>query len=291
MIERNVTHLPCFEKAGFTLMEVLVSLTIVGMIAVIAAGIVPKGAEDDEAYEATMEIMESLKLAIVGVPPTHLAGERRYTGYIADMGELPELLGDQSQPAGLWTDALSDIDSLVEDLPAWAYNEDARLWVGWHGPYVDSPSGGIIKDGWGNRIVFERFNIDKDENEVVDSEGTNLRFKSLGSDGKEQDETQETSGYEADIVYIVREQDYMGDLAGYLAGVEDGKTGGITIYYPAKGALVSKAPSSLQDDGYFVLEDALPMGIRSLRTGTSAEPLIFSVEPTGNFLGTVRAED
>ena len=289
MIKHNVTPLLYCKKTGFTLMEVLVSLTIIGMIAAIAPALSPKGARDEKAYETTMEIMENLKQAIVGVVPTHLAGERRYTGYVADMGELPELIGACLQPAGLWCDSLSQVDSLVSDLPLWAYTgDDTRLWTGWHGPYIDVPSGGVLKDGWGNRIIFERFNIDEDEKETVDSQGTNLRFKSLGSDGKEQEETQEASGYKADIVYVIREQDYMGGIAGY----GDSEVEGITLYYPARGVLVS-TPVALEDDGYFVrhTENAIPMGIRSLGMTSSnkhAEPIIFSVEPAGNFLGTVR---
>ena len=268
---------------GFTLMEVMVSLIIIGMVAVIATTITPKGARDEESYEATIEIMDNLRQAIMGVPPTHLAGERRYMGYIA---ELPELLGENSQPAGLWTSQVSSLDGTVSDLPVWGYTgNDTRLWIGWHGPYVDSPTGRIIKDGWGNAIIFERFNISDDGIEIVDSQGKNLRFISPGANGKRQSDEEEETGYDSDIEEVILSQDYLGDLAGYA----DNEEKGVTVYYPSKGSLTSIVVH-LEEDGYFIIssENALPMGTRSLRTSVENRTTIFSVEPTGNWLGAVK---
>jgi prepilin-type N-terminal cleavage/methylation domain-containing protein len=274
-------------ESGFTLMEVLVSLVIIGMIAMIATTVTPQGARDEECYDATIKIMDNLKQAIIGVPPTHLAGERRYMGYIADIGELPELVGKSEQPAGLWTEKLSSIDELATDLPLWAYTgNESRLWIGWHGPYVEPPSGGVLRDGWGNTIIFERFNIDDKSKEIIDQQGTNLRIKSLGSDGKAQKDDDKKTGYEKDIEYLVLAQDYLGDLAGYA----DTEVDSMVINYPLKGNLVSKDVQFMVDR-YFVLrsENGVPMGTRSLRTaGNKNKTTIFSMEPAGNWLGTVK---
>ena len=144
-------------SSAFTLMEVLVVLGIMGMIALIVTTISPLSARDQACYEATLEIMDSIEQALLGVPPTHLAGERRYMGYIADMGELPKLPGEAGQPAGLWTDRLAALYGAESDLPAWGYTgDDTRLWIGWHGPYLEAPAG-VLRDGWGNPLVFERF--------------------------------------------------------------------------------------------------------------------------------------
>lgn len=277
-------------------MEVLVTLVIIGMIAMIAATVTPKGTRDEESYEATIEIMDNIRQAIMGVPPTHLAGERRYMGYIVDIGELPELLGENAQPAGLWTSQLSSVDNIVSDLPVWGYTgNDTRLWIGWHGPYMESPSGDILRDGWGNVIIFERFSISEDGDEIIDSEGNNLRFKSPGSDGIEQDSEEDKSGYKADIEYVIRAQDYLGELAGYA----DTEVEGVTVYYPSKGSLADPKNVTIEEDGYFVFvtdsgSSFLPMGIRSLRatrrttTGENNKTIIFSIEPTGNWLGKIR---
>ncbi len=274
-------------NSGFTLMEVLVTVIIIGMIAMIATTVTLTGARDEECYDATVKIMENLNLALMGVPPTHIAGERRYMGYIADIGELPALIGKNSQPAGLWTSGLSVIDNLASDLPSWVYTgNDTRLWIGWHGPYVDSPLGGIIRDGWGNAIIFERFSISEEGNEIIDPEGPNIRFTSPGSDGIEQDSEDEETGYKADIEYVIRSQDYLGELAGYA----DSEVKGVTVYRPSKGILVSEAVK-LEEDGYFVIssEKAIPMGTRSLvTTGEKNNTVVFSVEPAGNWLGTVK---
>jgi hypothetical protein len=269
-------------------MELLVVLGIMGMIATVAANIVPFSARDQECYEATVEIMDRIEQALIGVPPIHLAGERRYMGYIADMGELPELLGEAGQPAGLWTDELAAMDDTVSNLPAWGYTgTETRLWIGWHGPYMDAPAGSL-RDGWGNPIIFERFDISDEGTEIPGSEGRNLRFKSLGADGV-RDSGEEGSGYEADIERVIREKDYLGSLAGYLG--EDVLS--VEIHFPSRGQLTSIV-LGFEEDGYFFsgadAEALLPMGTRSLRTtgeGATEKTVLFSLEPTGNFLGTL----
>lgn len=275
------------SKSAFTLMEVLVVLGIIGMIALIAVNITPSSVRDQASYEATVEIMDRIEQALLGVPPTHLEGERRYMGYIADMGELPELLGENNQPGGLWTNLLVSLYGTEKDLPLWQYTGDTtRIWVGWHGPYLEAPTG-ALRDGWGNALVFERFDISDEGTEVSSPEGRNLRFKSLGSDGTLQDPEDTGTGYEADIERVIRAQDYLGSLAGY----KDRDILSVEVYYPSKGELKSVILNPEDDDNYFCTGSSLflPMGTRSLRTtGESEKTILFSLEPTANFLGTIR---
>jgi len=270
-------------------MEVLVVLGIMGMISMIVVTITPLSARDQACYEATIEAMDRIGQALLGVPPTHLAGERRYMGYIADMGELPKLLGEAGQPAGLWTDRLASLYGAESDLPAWGYTgDDTRLWIGWHGPYLDAPAG-VLRDGWGNPLVFERFDISDEGAEIVNPKGLNLRFKSLGSDGVEDAASNTGNGYETDIERVIRAQDYLGSLAGFM----DQDVPTVEICYPSRGELTSVTFHQPDDeeDRYFCTGSSLrlPLGTRSLRTtGDIVKTIIFSLEPTANFLGTIQ---
>jgi prepilin-type N-terminal cleavage/methylation domain-containing protein len=287
------------DSSGFTLMEILVVLGIIGMATLIAAAVIPTGSRDEASYQATLEIMGRLRQALLGVPPAHLAGERRYMGYIADMGELPDLLGDGKQPAGLWTDKVADVYGAKSNLPAWHYTgdetdttNDARLWIGWHGPYIEA-SAGVLRDGWGNPLIFERFDISADSGaEVANANGRNLRIKSLGSDGVLQKSGDGDTGYRADIELVIRVKDYLGSVAGYAGSEIDS----IDINFPSRGKLKTMSLAK-ETDGYFFSgtgtddRPLLPMGTRSLcltTAGKSVKVIVLSLEPTANFTGTVR---
>jgi len=123
-------------------------------------------------------MMEEIKEAIIGKPGLYCNGIRQFTGYVSDMGVLPSLFDREGnkiefidengnniiddntlndilqgklivQPKGLWT---RDIDG--DNLPEWQYYDNAKIWAGWRGPYIDPPPDGILKDAWGNPFVF-----------------------------------------------------------------------------------------------------------------------------------------
>ena len=288
-IIRTPKKKPIHAAPAFTLMEVLIVLVIIGMISMIVATITPLSERDHACYEDTVEIMDRVEQALLGVPPTHLEGECPYLRYIADMGEFPELLGTADHPAGLWTHRLAALYGAEKNLPLWSYSGNrTRLFFGWHGPYIEAPTG-LIRDGWGNPLLFERFDITDEGTETPNPEGRNLRFKSLGSDGSLEESEDTGSGYEADIERVILAKDYIGTLAGYA----DKEVKNIEIFYPSKGELVSYAARPDENDRYFFVDSSvpLPMGTRSLRiTGTDTEEktILFSLEPAANFLGTVR---
>jgi len=105
---------------GFTLLEILVVLTITAFLVLIVSGI-PQTIKDRDpkSFESTIESMEQIRNAILGSSDAHVEGEHRFSGYVTDMGELPELLGGYSQPVGLWTNMLKKYGT--ENLPAWGY--------------------------------------------------------------------------------------------------------------------------------------------------------------------------
>jgi prepilin-type N-terminal cleavage/methylation domain-containing protein len=164
---------------GFSLLEVLVAVGLMAFLAVYIGMETGKVATGHEFYKTAYR-MEAIKEAIVGRPHLYCNGVRQFTGYVSDAGNLPDLFytndsgdaqrvtrsevgrtealeadqglaaallaGYRPQPKGLWAQ--------VGNLPAWRYHPDKKLWAGWRGPYLDPPSGGALRDAWGNRFWF-----------------------------------------------------------------------------------------------------------------------------------------
>jgi prepilin-type N-terminal cleavage/methylation domain-containing protein len=170
----NTTHLiggPFFSRyasAGFSLIEVLVVLALMGLLASVIVFAV-NDFDEPQRYVETMEIMADIKEALLGKPERYCNGWKQFSGYVADMGVLPALLDNADrevdiggQPKALWTrDLNNDGDTqdpgidIVDDF-LWKYYPDAKIWAGWRGPYVESPRGAVLKDGWGNALMFIR---------------------------------------------------------------------------------------------------------------------------------------
>jgi len=55
-------------------------------------------------------------------------------------------------------------------MPEWKYHEDAQLWAGWKGPYIEPPAGGALRDAWENNFLFV-------VGEVTGHEGKTFRCK------------------------------------------------------------------------------------------------------------------
>jgi prepilin-type N-terminal cleavage/methylation domain-containing protein len=271
------------RPSGFTIIEILVVLAILGIMASLAAG-VSSANRNQACYEGTVAVMEEIKNAILGTPRARITGAPRYSGYVTDMGELPELLGAYSQPVGLWTDRLGRFGK--QNLPGWNYGQANRIWAGWNGPYIDAPTGVLI-DGWGHPVIFK-----DSKTHPAQVHAGNLMIKSLGANGIE---SSTDTGFDEDMEIVVRRNEYAGVVAGY-AGRD---VSAVIIYYPEKGHGRS-AEAVLDADGYFRFEKGaggrsdipdIPFGIRSIGAAgvTGGERIyVFSVEPTANWVGTLQ---
>lgn len=168
------------DEHGFSLIEVLVALTMLGVLATMV-GLSLKQTDERQQYEQTIAVMTAVREAILGKPGLYCNGRRQFTGYVADMGGLPLLVdenGDEvsdlvtqdgknmvfAQPRGLWTrDMNSDGDTVdgvdIPDGSLWKYYEEQRIWAGWRGPYLTPPADGVLRDGWGNALLFSEGEI------------------------------------------------------------------------------------------------------------------------------------
>ena len=191
----------------------------------------------DQAHiEQTISTMSNIKKAILGMA---LPGEPelRDVGYIPDMGKLPVLI--DGQPKGLWTadtdnDGTDDllrrslfIDSGHEPDPDTLGIDDSPLHIrmGWRGPYISAPRDGVLRDGWGNKLIFKKDNPDQGDLTIV-SPGANgiISEKDTGSD--------------SDIKVVIRQSLFMVPVSGNIIQSGINKSNSLTdirlrLYYAA----------------------------------------------------------
>ncbi len=269
------------NNKGFTLIEVLVVLAIMGLFLGMSLQVFGNKAEQ-KRFDETRARMTEIKKAILDSLNDYVNGHRQFIGYIVDMGNLPELVdvgGGNLQPVGLWT---NQSPPLPGTLTSWQYGTPSMVWMGWRGPYIETPSRGdnILRDGWGNPFHFGTSGIS----------GKNMVIESYGADNK--DDTGEETGYDVDLEMMIKGTEYLGAVAGR---VDNGVTA-VSIYYPANGMQIIRTISGLIDGDYFRFEESapapgdidIPVGLRSIQiTGGSGNTRIITIEPTGNFLGTL----
>ncbi len=118
-------------RAGFTLMELLVVLLIIGILSTVALRTID-ATRDRSLFDQTTKEMNQLVLAITGNPDLTYDGRRVDFGFFGDMGRLP-----------------NDLRELV-------HNESGD--TNWHGPYVRQTVGGDTigyqLDGWGHLYIY-----------------------------------------------------------------------------------------------------------------------------------------
>lgn len=130
------------RKDGFTLMELIIVMALIGIMTSISINIVIRTLEAQKADSTLLE-MQIIKRAIAGDPSLIINGRRSDFGFYGDMGSLPSSLTDlitKGSQAGLQVNSTLDIVH------------------GWNGPYLRSTftqdSDGNITDGFGNAYVY-----------------------------------------------------------------------------------------------------------------------------------------
>lgn len=118
---------------GFTLMELLVVLLIIGVLSTVAIRTID-ATRDRALFDQTAEEMKELAEAVVGDPKLLTDGRRVDFGFYGDVGRMPV-----------------DLRELVE-------SSDPN----WNGPYIRRALGGdsvgYLHDAWGDPYVFDAIN-------------------------------------------------------------------------------------------------------------------------------------
>lgn len=263
---------------GFTLVELLVIVVILGFL----LSMMPRVFTEDSnqrRFDETRERMKEIKKAILGIPGSYLVeGSQRFGGYVVDMGRLPVLNRDR-QPEELWEQ---------KGQAGKSYSSRCRRPIGWGGPYMEKPRGGILKDGWGNPLVFkDSFTC------LLEIARGNMVIVSYGSDGMPGG-----SGYGEDITLEIRRPQYMAQVAGQAAeDITD-----VKIWFNSEGNVMERKITGLSPCEVFRFESRgqgepeeplpgrdycdIPVG-QAVIVSSSFKLIYFHVEPAVNWLGVV----
>jgi prepilin-type N-terminal cleavage/methylation domain-containing protein len=124
-------------RQGFTLMELLVVLLIIGILSTVALRTID-ATRDRGLFDQTTKEMNQLAQALVGNPDLTYDGRRVDFGYYGDMEELPTDLKPLVQNPGdpAWKGPYLRMTAAIED--------SGYLYDGWGVRYVLNPSPGTI---------------------------------------------------------------------------------------------------------------------------------------------------
>ncbi|MEO0080555.1 MAG: prepilin-type N-terminal cleavage/methylation domain-containing protein [candidate division WOR-3 bacterium] len=121
------------REEGFTLMELLVVLLIIGVLSTVALRTID-ATRDRALFDQTTREMKELVQAITGNPDLVANGRRVDFGFYGDMGRMP-----------------LELRELVENTTG-----SNR----WHGPYLRRPftsdTAGFLYDAWGHPYTYDR---------------------------------------------------------------------------------------------------------------------------------------
>ena len=277
------------HNKGFSLIELLVVLAILGLFVAMMTQVFTRG-DDQRRFDETRARMQEIKKAILGSEGAYAYGQRQFAGYVADMGGLPAL-DDMGTPADL-TDDQPKVLWEQETLPDWEYKDTPKTWMGWRGPYLETPPGDILKDGWGNPFVFDN------------TSPADLTIVSYGADGLDESDENAGSGlFDDDITITIRQTEYMAPVAGRVEGFGNFNNVIVQLYYPLEGD-VAFFRIGVDSEGYFRFEHGLgndldgktltdiPVGLRSIVVSEppDSKRYIFTIEPTGNWLGDIEIQ-
>jgi hypothetical protein len=248
--------------------------------------------------------MQEIKKAILGTTSERVRGDIKFAGYVPDMGDLPETKDVKNTP-----------DNKEDDLPCCKKYKISRklefdhtpggtgpvrservITIGWQGPYIKPPVGGVFMDSWGNPLIFKK-NANRD-----------FIIKSLGADGK-----QWGKNYDKDIILTINKKDYLAQVAGYIRPLSlySENAARVDIYYKVpedisstdildfgdRGGKHMNDVKVIQgdglDDGYFCF-DGVPIGTERLlavtqprENGTAMDIYKIDIEPGINWLGNM----
>lgn len=147
-----LTHSSLLRCHGFTLVELLLVISLLGSLALVATVFVDN-ANQQLGFDQTKSRMEQIRRAIIGDTSRTLNGQPDLSGFIVDIGRLPNCLrelidgkcADGDPEPNAWTPlGFVAPPSIV-----------GELYGGWRGPYLEAmaESTGIraFRDGWGNQ--------------------------------------------------------------------------------------------------------------------------------------------
>ncbi len=157
-------------RRGLTLVELVVVLAILAVLAGVAVRSLQPLA-DQARYEGSQKTLTAIEDAFLSGNTTS-GTDITYTGFIADIGRLPQAVGieQETMSSELWSNdrraplGVADIQPFALtafDDPNTSEDESSRttqpilVAAGWRGPYLTIPPGtGAIRDGYGRPMSY-----------------------------------------------------------------------------------------------------------------------------------------
>ena len=234
---------PSLHSKGFTMMEMVVVITLIGILTSIGINIVIRTLEAQKA-DATLSEMEALKRAITGDASIVLSGRRSEFGYYGDMGRMPVTL----------------LNLLVKgSQPSLTNNSKYGITYGWGGPYLskgfeDDPNT-AFEDSWGNSYIYSDTKTVNASADVVVG-----MISSLGADG-----SAGGTGYDADIDLEILEREVESTVYGSAYTIDGNPmvSGKVYIWKPVGTAILTADSVVTGLQGTFSFS-GVPKGTRAL---------------------------
>lgn len=176
------------NQSGFTLLELVVVIAVLGLIANMATEFVAQNT-NQQRFDTTKDRMEKIRYAIIGDITKTTNGQPDLTGFVHDMGRLPITLSElHINPLDCDPDAVGDQTCTAN------YDSTINRNIGWRGPYVSKEIAST--DGWGQSWSYS----------ISDGK---ITLKSLGLDNT--DGELGINPYEKDQPIFIVGSDYQGE--------------------------------------------------------------------------------